>query len=150
MESVIIISFLPQDEQISLESLFGNETKDLSKACRKVMVNWLYPYADCYISKRPTLSEFLKNTTTDDRKSKIAEYRALVEQWYLEHPEEREKEEESHKNWEMRRNKQFSIIYGIAKRHHLFVKWNGNGNPRCGDQWEIYRKKKRIGRICCF
>ena len=72
-----------------------------------------------------------------------------MKKWYDEHPEEAKKEQASRKKWEKDRDKQFYIIYGIAKRHGLYLKWHGNDAPRCGDMWDIYKGAKLIGKIYC-
>lgn len=43
--------------------------------------------------------------------------------------------------------KLFKIVYGIARRHHLYLEWCGKGCACEPDRWEIYKKGKRIGRI---
>lgn len=53
------------------------------------------------------------------------------------------------KEWETMNSKQFKIIYGIAKRYGLYLRWHGNRNPCCGDQWEIYKNHVQIARIYC-
>jgi len=63
--------------------------------------------------------------------------------------EEEAKEKTSRREWEEQRDKQFRIVYGIAKRHGLYLKWDGNSNPCCGDRWEIFRNGECIGRIQC-
>lgn len=40
-------------------------------------------------------------------------------------------------------------IYGIAKRHHINIKWCGEGVCSCPDRFLVYYKGKRLGMIQC-
>ena len=44
-------------------------------------------------------------------------------------------------------DKQFRSIFGICKRHRIYLKWCGNSVPTCGDQWLVYQKGMCIARI---
>lgn len=149
MENVGVMNLLDYGMPIKLDSLFGKDAKHLSNACRMVMHNWLYPYEGCYRANHPKLSELRKTLSIPDGSNFITEYKAFLAKWYEKHPDEKAKEEQSLKEWEARRDKQFRIIYGIARRHGFYLKWHGNANPCCGDQWEIYKEHERIARICC-
>lgn len=130
--------------------LFGKDTQRLFDACNKVMHDWLYKYDGCYIpSGRPTLFELFKTVSSSDRTARMTVCKSIQEEWNLSHPEDREKEINSRKEWERNHDKQFRIIYGIAKRHVLYLEWHGNDSVApCGDQWTIYKDHERIARIC--
>ena len=149
MENVSVMNLLDYEIPIKLESFFGKDAEHISNACRKVMHDWLYPYDGCYYANHPKIFELSKILSIPDGSNFITEYKAFLEKWYEKNPDEKAKEEQSRKDWEERRDKQFRIIYGIARRHGLYLKWHGNSNPCCGDQWEIYKKNKQIARICC-
>ncbi|MCI8396766.1 MAG: hypothetical protein HFJ52_03705 [Clostridia bacterium] len=149
MEFVDVMNLIDYRMPIKLESLFGKDAKPFSDACRKVMHDWLYPYDGCYSANHPLASELRRILSVPEGSNFITEYKAFLAKWYEENPDEKEKEERSRKEWEAQRDKQFRIIYGIARRHGFYLKWHGNSNPCCGDQWEIYRKHERIARICC-
>ena len=45
-------------------------------------------------------------------------------------------------------SRQFRVIYGIARRHHIRLDWDGRDKYTCmPDRWEIYKNGKHIGRI---
>lgn len=149
MENVGVINLLDYGVPIKLESLFGKDAKQISDVCRNVMHNWLYPYDGCYRADRPKLSELRRSLFIPDGSNFITEYKAFLIGWYENNPDEKAKEEQSRKEWEKRRDKQFRVIYGIARRHGLYLKWHGNSNPCCGDQWDVYKNHEQIARICC-
>ena len=131
--------------------LFGKEAKQLLEACNMVCQNWLYKYEGCYRSpSRPSLREVL-DTTMSTPRGVLATYKAIVAEWEAANPEEAQREKLSRKEWEEKRDKQFRVIYGIARRHGLYLEWYGSGSVACyGDQWAIYKNGKRIGRIQCI
>jgi hypothetical protein len=128
--------------------LFGNDADRLLAACEKAFDNALHKYKGCYRSpSRPTLTEvrlFSYESTLG------VAYRAALDKWKADEPDEAAKEESSRKEWEMQRDKQFRIIYGIARRHHLHLHWHGNDSSSCPDQWTIYKNGKSIARIYCL
>lgn len=124
--------------------LFGKDSKRLLAACDATFKNWLRPFDCCYRSpSRPYLNAIRKDCTGDVAKT----YKAAIAEWEESHPEEAAKERLSRKDWEAQRDKQFRIIYGIARRHGLYLEWHG---PSCGDQWTVYRHGKPLARICCL
>ena len=89
------------NERIPVKELFGKDSARLVRACCNIMENWLYPYKNCYLpANRPALP--------------------YLKEWYKEHPDEKEKRDSSRKDWEAQRDKQFRIVYGIAKHHLLY------------------------------
>ena len=136
---------------INPADIFGKDAKRLLKACDRAFRNWL-PSGDrdCYRSpSRPNVRDIL--ATVSGRDQFMAAYKAAMAAWADSNPEEAAKEQRSRKEWEENRDKQFRIIYGIAHRHGLYLRWYGeNSVACCGDQWEIYRHNERIGRICCL
>ena len=141
-----IMSHENYQERLNPTELFGNDATKLFEACKIVMENWLHPYADCYRANYPNMSEIRKEVGTDNF---AAKFKAFMKQWYAQNPDEALKEISSRKEWEENRDKQFRIIYGIAKRHRLYLKWHGNNDVACcGDEWEIYKNNQAIGRIC--
>ena len=104
---------------IDPDMIFGKEAERFSKACEKIKDFWLNPNKNVYHSENPF------------------------------DPEEIKKIQESKKALEAENQRQFRIVYGIAKRNNVRVKWGGNSSVSCGDRWELYKFKKRIGRIEC-
>lgn len=136
-------------EAINPEALFGKDAQRMLNACDKAKRNWIHPYDGCYRANYPGITELKKILVIPEGSSFGTECKAFLKQWYAEHPEEEAKEKASRKEWENQRDKQFKIIFGIAKRHGLYIKWHGNSNPCCGDQWDVYKNNQRIARICC-
>jgi len=126
------------------------DTKRLLDACSEVKRNWLYPYEGCYTANRPTMTEAREFLVIPEGSCFGTEYKALLREWYNDNPAEAAKEKASRKEWEAQRDKQFRIIYGIAKRNGLYLLWLGNSNTACcGDQWEVYKDHESIARIYC-
>ncbi len=113
---------------IPLSKLFGKDTERLYKACQKIMYCWLYKYKGCYIPENRPYPPFIK-------------------MWLKEHPEEKRKMELSRKEWEAKRDKQFRIVYGIAKKHHIYMEWCGKETSSCGDDWVIKKNGEEIGYL---
>lgn len=136
---------------INPAEIFGKDAKRLLKACDTVFKNWLTSgqYEGCYRARsRPTLEDVRKNVSKVD--NIMDAYKAAMAEWETANPEEVAKEQASRNEWEKKRDKQFRIIYGIARRHGLYLEWYGvNGVACCGDRWTIYKQKKCIARICC-
>ncbi len=131
MEREIVIVDNHNSERIPVKELFGKDSARLVRACCNVMENWLHPYKDCYIPENKPALPFLK-------------------EWYKEHPDEKVKRDSSRKDWETQRDKQFRIVYGIAKHHHLYMRWCGNGSVSCGDKWVIDKNGKTIAYIYVY
>ena len=134
--------------------IFGKDAKSLLTACHNAFRNWLpsNEYEGCYRSpSRPTLRDLRKTISISGGDTLSAAYKAAMDAWESANPEEAAKEQLSRKEWENNRDKQFRIIYGIARRHGLYLDWNGTGKAACcGDQWTIYKHHERIARICCL
>ena len=133
--------------------LFGKDAKRLLEACDKAFHNWLpsSAYKECYRSpSRPTLGDARKIHDSSKGEPLGATYKSLVTEWETSHPEEVAKEQLSRKEWEANRDKQFRIIYGIARRHGLYLDWHGNNAPYFPDRWDVYKDKERIARIFCM
>ena len=150
----ISIMNLDRNERLNPVSLFGE--KDARKfvlACEQVMHDWLYPYEGCYRASKPhyTIPELKAQKPAD--MSVAQYYKQLNAQWYAEHPGEEEKEVASKKEWERKNSRAFKAIFGVAKRHGLYIKWFGDSSPCCGDQWEITKLHHHdliIGRVSCW
>ena len=136
--------------RVDLQPLFGNDLGKLLYACERVYKNWLYPYEGCYRAEgRPSSVELHERIIVPKGSTFAREARKAIYQWYEEHPDEKAKEMASKKRWEAERDKQFRIIYGVAKRHRLHIDWYGNGSPSYGEQFGIYKNQKCIAIICC-
>ena len=130
------------------KTLFGEDVSKLFSACRKILDNHLHPYEGCYCS-HPSASE-LRRTLFIPQGSNFATVRkSFLKQWYIDHPDEAQKMEASRKEWEEQRTRQFLIVYGIAKRHGLHLRWHANSTPSYADEWEIYKNHTAIARILC-
>lgn len=147
------IYFVPESTAyctVTLDNLFGKEVEKLNFSCNKIMKNWLHKYDGCYISPyKPKLRQ-VRNLPIPEGETLISEYKKLLEKWYLMYPEEAKKEESSKKSWEFQHDHQFKVVFGIAARHHIYIKWCGNGNPSFGDQFDVYKNNVRIGCIHCI
>lgn len=134
--------------------IFGKDANRLLKACNSAFHNWLPSgkYEGCYRSpSRPTLRDVRETINISKGDSLIAAYKAAMVAWESANPEEVAKEHLSRKEWEDNRDKQFRIIYGIARRHGLYLDWHGTSSAACcGDQWTIYKHNERIARIYCL
>lgn len=131
--------------------IFGKDAKRLMAACETAFHNSLPGacYKSCYRSPiRPTLKDISK---MHKEESLGRAYRKAVEEWEVANPEEIAKEQASRKVWETMLDKQFRIIYGIARRHGLYLDWHGKGKAACcPDQWTIYKHNEPIARIYCM
>ena len=128
---------------IGLDILVGKDVKKLTTACENIMHNWLYRYDGCYFSpSRPRPSRF--------RRQEGVSFRELTEIWMEENPDEVEKEKESRGKWEQNRDRQFKIVYGIAKRHGLYLEWCGNGSVPEGDRFLVYKNQDVIAKLQCW
>jgi len=127
--------------------LFGMSAKRLMAACNKVMDYELHPYAGCYRApNRPRAHDIYLNRNPNETFG--SQLKAAMTKWRDENPEEFAKEEASRKEWEFEREKQFRIIFGIAKRKGLYMKWYGEGSCVCmPDQWEVCKNGESIARI---
>ena len=147
--NICIVDLSDYKTTIDPFKLFGTDAERISDACNKVMHNWLYPYEGCYQADHPRIHEIRKMIAVTEGRSLMAKYKDFLIQWYNEHPEEMEKEDASRKEWEFQKERQFRIIYGIAKKHGLHLQWLGKGVTCCGDQWMVYKNHRRIARIHC-
>ena len=132
---------LNMDNTHVITDLFGNDTQLLLEACEKAMNNWLYPYADCYSAIRKFReSSFWKGVGL------CKAYKDFLDA----NPVESQKVEASRRKWEEQCAKQFRIIFGVAKRHGMYIHWHGNDLAACcGDRWTVYKKNQPIARIQC-
>lgn len=142
-------------EVIKPEALFGKDAERMYEACKKAFHNSLRPYEGCYIpAGLPKVMEIgMQLEKQKGCKPTIRDIKEALdkarESFYNEHPKELKAYVDSRQNWEYERDRQFRIIYGIAKRHHLSVDWYGKDKSCCcPDQWEILKNGKSIGRIC--
>lgn len=141
---------LKTKERINPSEIFGKDADRLLKACAKIFENSLYPYEGCYKSLfRPTLREVRALAITEGKNLALV-YRDMVKAWEEENPEEIAKERLSREEWENNYQKQFRIIFGIAKKHRLHLEWHGEDSPSFGDRWTIWQKKERFARIYCM
>ena len=133
--------------------IFGKDAKRLMTACKTAFHNSLPSgsYEGCYRSPfRPTLKDICEISKRESLSISKA-YKKVMEEWEAANPEEVAKEQISRKAWEEMRDQQFCIIYGIARRHGLYLDWHGKGKADCClDQWTICKKNEHIARICCM
>ena len=132
--------------------IFGKDANRLLEACNRAFHNWLRKYEGCYRSpSRPTLGDVRKTLNISNGDSFFAAYKAAMTAWESANPKEVAKEHLSRKEWEEIRDKQFRIIYGIARRHGLYLEWHGTSSAACyGDRWTIYKHNECIARLCCM
>ena len=132
------------DKNIDPKTIFRNEAKRLFKACEKVKSYKMFRYEKCYHAPKPSFFKMKK----EGEVANFHEYKEFLKTWYSEHPEEYAREQESKRKADEEYARQFRIIYGIAKRHHVRLEWDGEDQNCCmPDRWEVYKNGKRIGRI---
>ena len=135
-------------ESISLEELFGSETQKLSKAMERVKRMWLYPYEGCYTLPRLPLKD-LRERAKENGTTMKEEIRKERNYFFMNNPSEKERFHNSRRAWENELDRQLGIVYGIARRHHCNMRWEGNSSPSCGDRWTVRRNGENIATICC-
>ena len=129
--------------------LFGKDANRLLKACNIAFENGLLSnqYKGCYRSfSHPRLEDVRKKFNSAEGENLAVAYKIALAEWESANPKEATKERKSRENWEYNRDKQFRIIYGIAKRHGLYIRWLGT---QFCDQWTIYKRNEPIARIYC-
>ena len=144
MKDFYIINLEDFDKPILASEFFGKDAMRLYNACQIVMRASFRKYEGCYFSPyRPGMRTL---RATADRTGKT-----LIEvnkEWEMRNPLEVEKENKSRKEWDENVARQFRVIYGIAKRHHVFLRWEGRGSVCEPDRWTIIIKNKEVARIC--
>ena len=75
-----------------------------------------------------------------DAKRLLRACKNAFENWLSEGKYDREE-------WEKNRDRQFRIIYGVARRHGAYVEWNGTESP---GQWTIHKHNEIIAHIYCL
>ena len=131
-----------------LKFFFGRDSKRMYRACKMVMNDWLYKYEGCYHANHPSRIELKRTLRVPEGSTFKDKAKKAIDQWYDEHPGEREKEVASKEAWTCENKRHFGIVYGIAKKHGLYMEWLGDGNPSLGDQWIIHKKHKRVAILC--
>ena len=121
---------------------FGKDANRLLANCKEAYQNWLRGIDGCYRSpSRPSRMDF----------ASAAEFNSAKQAWKESHPEENAKEQRSLAEQEDAVRKPFLAIYGIARRHGLYLHWHGTDvGSSTGDQWTIYSNHKAVARICCI
>ena len=116
-------------ELIDPTLLFAKEANTLLGACHKVYEGWLHQYKGCYLPNYPksvtSMSAYIK--------------------WLKENPDEQEKIKASRAEWKREYDRQFRIIFGIAKRHGLYLKQR----EYYVEQWLVYRDHEVVAVIHC-
>ena len=145
-EELVMLNLNDWDKPIPMEELFGKDAGKMYDTCKKIMHMALFPYEGCYCAPIPSVSSIKTLLRTTDIK-RVMEYR---KQWYVEHPEEKKKEEESKAKWDEEYARYFRVLYGISKRHNIHIEWGGNKDLAtfCPDKFEVYKHRERIARIC--
>ena len=132
---------------IPAEEIFGTEADRMHDVCEIILRNALRPYEGCL---HPNYDE-VKAIKADLVASGVANHslRDAYDIWMECHPEEAEEIKASRKAWEEERDRQFRIVYGIAKRHNVYLKWHGVSTICCcPDMWEVYKGREPVARIC--
>lgn len=134
-------------ETIPAEEIFGKEADRMHEVCKKILHHSLRPYEGCkranYQEVKAIREELIANGETTGL------LRKAYDIWMERNPEKAEAIQESHREWEAERDRQFRILYGIAKRHGVYLKWYGKGSVCCcPDMWEVRKGREAIARIC--
>ena len=133
------MAYIQNMNQEPLNNFFGKDTKRIFEAAEQVKCDWLYPYGGCYNAYQ------VFRAIEPVECGVLPAYKAFL----AEHPEEALKVEASREAWRAKNAKAFRRIYGIAKRHHCYLKWHGRGAVSCGDQWTIYKGGHAVARLLC-
>lgn len=140
-------------EKVDPFSFFGRDAQALLEACKTVYENQHGNgrYKECYRSPfRPTFEEIRKNYPGVRGFELIRLRKKIVAEWEDGNPCELAKEKHSYQEWQRFMDKQFRIIYGIAKRHHLHIDWHGKDSVVCcPDLWTIFKNHRDVARIHC-
>lgn len=135
-----------QDRPVEAKEYFGKDAEKLLKACMALRKMWPQPYKDCYRAPCPTSSELREKLVIPEGSSFGKEVMKAINNWYDEHPGERELEEASRNAVDAHQNKQLRIIFGVAKRHGYLIKQD---LPSYGDRFTVYRNGHQVARIYC-
>lgn len=129
---------------IPAHKIFSNEADKVAQLCQIIFHYGLYGNDKCYKAPHPGIAELRKFATKWNVNLFAAMRRWQEENVPQELAKQRASEAENTANYE----KALRHLYGIAKRHHLWIKWYCKGcTCCCPDQFEIMRGGKSIGRI---
>lgn len=128
------------DDPLDAEKYFGKDTAILFECCSKILENALKNFKGCKSYNWEDIRKI--------RQERKVGAKEAIEIYRDENPEKVKRVEESQKRWKEENERLFKIVYGIARRHHIFLDWLGNADPYCPDEWEVYKKGKKVGRIC--
>ena len=118
MDDFYLLNLWDDKNPIPAREIFGNETKKLYDSCVVVMRSAFMAYDGCYRSPlRPNFAK-MKEIAAMEGKT----FFEVLKEWEQKNPEEIKKEDESRKEWQDNVDKHFRIIYGIAKRHHVYLR----------------------------
>lgn len=132
-------------KSVTLESIFGKDSLKLYKTCEAIRLGWLHPYKGCYEAKIPNIWDFRLKARIPFNRSFDDEYKMFVNSWLEEHPEEKEKMEESKAKWKANFDSQLKIVAKIANKHNATITWCGANNTERGDQWIVSQNNEQIG-----
>lgn len=149
MKKYLMYNTQDYDNPIPAENIFGKETQRLYKACRLIMDYDLHPYRGC---KSPDYAEIrVIKAELEAAGAADSTLRAARDLWLERNPTKAAEIAESHRQWEAERDRLFRVVYGIAKRHGVFLDWHGKGKTCCcPDQWEVYKSRKHYERRDSF
>lgn len=143
--NVYIDNLANHRKSIPLESVFGADTLRLYRTCAKIWRYYLHPYKGCYEANIPSIFDFQVQTRIPFNKTFEKEYNKFTNKWLEDHPDEKEKMEESKAKWKANFDNQFKVITQIADEHNVVITWCGKGNENRGDAWIVSKDNKKIG-----
>ena len=102
------------------------KTEKLLGSCDKIFQGWLDPHKGCYFP-----IEKIRDFATERNLPLMK----AVKIFFKEKPEELEKRKTSLMEWDRKNERLFRIVYGIAARHRVYIRWHGftaKNNPVVG------------------
>lgn len=116
---------------ISGLSIFGKDTAKVMSIVKSLFDRYMWPFENG--APRPSDYGFSMATRKEWMQS-----------------EQRNEYRSANKEWEAEDDKLIKALYGIAKRHHVHIKWLRYSTAACcPDQFLVYKNGDRIAMIQC-
>lgn len=134
---------MTEEMRHELKSLFGKDTTALCKEMQFILKASLgHLYDDCYTGPYLNMFEFKRKYNLD-----MSAYLAYKSDYYDRNPGTKEAEIASRKARKEKLDRAFRVIYGIAKRNHVFIEWYGTGAACEPDRWTVYRNHEAVLKV---
>lgn len=127
---------------IPFGNIFGKEEKKVLELCYKLMWRHISPFdngAPMYPATANELCLASGNGSLIDG----------MTNWEKNHPEKMKAYKESLNRWNEETYRMLRALYGIAKRHHVHIKWLRDSTTCMPDRFLVNKKGKQIAMIQC-